>query len=76
MPHQKPAFKKFSCESHGRLLITRTPLLNSLKELFVLLNFICPEIFVYYADLGSFLRKVETGGEEERSKKVVEAGEE
>ncbi|KAG1841584.1 hypothetical protein F4604DRAFT_1493842, partial [Suillus subluteus] len=28
-----------------RLLITETPLQNNLKELFVLLNFICPEIF-------------------------------
>jgi SWI/SNF-related matrix-associated actin-dependent regulator of chromatin subfamily A member 5 len=46
-----------------------------LKELFVLLNFICPEIFVDYADLDSFLHKDETGSEEEeeKSKKVVEA---
>lgn len=61
--------------SRGRLLITGTPLQNSLKELFALLNFICPEIFVDYADLDSFLHKDETGveGEEEKSKKVVEA---
>jgi SWI/SNF-related matrix-associated actin-dependent regulator of chromatin subfamily A member 5 len=56
-------------------LITGTPLQNSLKELFALLNFICPEIFVDYADLDSFLHKDETGSEEEaeKSKKVVEA---
>ncbi|KAF8879544.1 SNF2 family N-terminal domain-containing protein [Gymnopilus junonius] len=43
--------------SRGRLLITGTPLQNNLKELFSLLNFICPEIFVDYADLDSFLHK-------------------
>ncbi|KAL0956462.1 hypothetical protein HGRIS_002608 [Hohenbuehelia grisea] len=61
--------------SRGRLLITGTPLQNNLKELFALLNFICPEIFVDYADLDSFLHKDETGAdeEEEKSKKVVEA---
>jgi len=61
--------------SRGRLLITGTPLQNSLKELFALLNFICPEIFVDYKDLDSFLHKDDTGmeGEEEKSKKVVEA---
>jgi SWI/SNF-related matrix-associated actin-dependent regulator of chromatin subfamily A member 5 len=61
--------------SRGRLLITGTPLQNSLKELFALLNFICPEIFVEYADLDSFLHKDEGDGdaEEEKSKKVVEA---
>ena len=61
--------------SRGRLLITGTPLQNSLKELFALLNFICSEIFVDYADLDSFLPKDETGAEEEeeKSKKVVEA---
>ena len=61
--------------SCGRLLITGTPLQNSLKELFALLNLICPEIFVDYADLDSFLHKDETGveEEEEKSKKVVEA---
>lgn len=61
--------------SRGRLLITGTPLQNNLKELFALLNFICPEIFVEYADLDSFLHKDEAGieGEEEKSRKVVEA---
>lgn len=64
--------------SRGRLLITGTPLQNSLKELFALLNFICPEIFVDYADLDSFLHKDvndEEGAQEEdeKSKKVVEA---
>jgi SWI/SNF-related matrix-associated actin-dependent regulator of chromatin subfamily A member 5 len=61
-------------------LITGTPLKNNLKnnlkELFLLLNFICPEIFVDYADLDSFLHK-DSGGEgmveEEKSKKVFEA---
>ncbi|KIJ09633.1 hypothetical protein PAXINDRAFT_102214, partial [Paxillus involutus ATCC 200175] len=61
--------------SRGRLLITGTPLQNNLKELFALLNFICPEIFTDYADLDSFLHKDDSGadGEEEKSKKVVEA---
>ena len=61
--------------SRGRLLITGTPLQNSMQELFSLLNFICPEIFSDYADLDSFLHKDEaTGdGDEEKSKKVVEA---
>ncbi|KAG0696535.1 SNF2 family N-terminal domain-containing protein, partial [Suillus ampliporus] len=61
--------------SHGRLLITGTPLQNNLKELFALLNFICPEIFSDYADLYSFLHKDNdnTEGEEDKSKKVVEA---
>jgi SWI/SNF-related matrix-associated actin-dependent regulator of chromatin subfamily A member 5 len=61
--------------SRGRLLITGTPLQNSLKELFALLNFICPEIFVDYADLDSFLHKDEDGADEEaeKSKKIVEA---
>ncbi|KAH7886369.1 SNF2 family N-terminal domain-containing protein [Phlebopus sp. FC_14] len=61
--------------SRGRLLITGTPLQNNLKELFALLNFICPEIFSDYADLDSFLHKDDAGadGEEEKSKKVVEA---
>ena len=36
--------------SRGRLLITGTPLQNTLKELFTLLNFICLKIFVDYAD--------------------------
>ncbi|KAJ3550827.1 hypothetical protein NMY22_g187 [Coprinellus aureogranulatus] len=43
--------------SRGRLLITGTPLQNNLKELFALLNFICPEIFVNYEDLDAFLNK-------------------
>ena len=61
--------------SRGRLLITGTPLQNSLKELFSLLNFICPEIFVDYKDLDSFLHKNSTGTKDEdaKSKKVVEA---
>ena len=61
--------------SRGRLLITGTPLQNNLKELFSLLNFICPEIFVEYKDLDSFLHKDSTGTEDEdqKSKKVVEA---
>ncbi|KIJ66629.1 hypothetical protein HYDPIDRAFT_174654 [Hydnomerulius pinastri MD-312] len=61
--------------SRGRLLITGTPLQNSLKELFALLNFICPEIFSDYADLDSFLHKDDAGAdsEEEKSKQVVEA---
>ncbi|TFK20464.1 transcription activator snf2l1 [Coprinopsis marcescibilis] len=61
--------------SRGRLLITGTPLQNNLKELFALLNFICPEIFVDYADLDVFLHKDEADGEseEDKSRKVVEA---
>ncbi|KAF9031921.1 SNF2 family N-terminal domain-containing protein [Panaeolus papilionaceus] len=61
--------------SRGRLLITGTPLQNNLQELFSLLNFICPEIFVSYADLDSFLHKDEDGkdDQEEKSRKVVEA---
>lgn len=60
--------------SRGRLLITGTPLQNNLKELFALLNFICPEIFVEYKDLDSFLHKdSDAAEEEEKSKKVVEA---
>ncbi|KAJ3574436.1 hypothetical protein NP233_g1754 [Leucocoprinus birnbaumii] len=61
--------------SRGRLLITGTPLQNNLKELFALLNFICPEIFVKYEDLDAFLHKdaMEKEEEEEKSKKVVEA---
>ena len=61
--------------SRGRLLITGTPLQNNLKEFFSLLNFICPEIFVDYKHLDSFLHKDSTGmeGEDENSKKVVEA---
>jgi SWI/SNF-related matrix-associated actin-dependent regulator of chromatin subfamily A member 5 len=61
--------------SRGRLLITGTPLQNSLKELFALLNFICPEIFSDYADLESFLHKDDAaaGDDEEKSRMVVEA---
>lgn len=62
--------------SRGRLLITGTPLQNNLKELFALLNFICPEIFVNYEDLDLFLHKDTGAGgetEEDKSKKVVEA---
>ncbi|KAF8484763.1 P-loop containing nucleoside triphosphate hydrolase protein [Russula ochroleuca] len=61
--------------SRGRLLITGTPLQNNLKELFALLNFICPEIFIDYADLETFLHKDDTAtdADEEKSKKVVEA---
>ncbi|KAL6303969.1 SNF2 family DNA-dependent ATPase [Sparassis latifolia] len=61
--------------SRGRLLITGTPLQNNMKELFALLNFICPEIFSDYADLESFLHKdsAEADNDDEKSKKVVEA---
>ena len=61
--------------SRGRLLITGTPLQNNLKELFALLNFICPEIFSDYSDLESFLHKDDSNvaDDEEKSKKVVEA---
>ncbi|KAI0304101.1 SNF2 family N-terminal domain-containing protein [Russula brevipes] len=64
-----------SFSSRGRLLITGTPLQNNLKELFALLNFICPEIFIDYADLETFLHKDDTltDVDEEKSKKVVEA---
>ena len=60
---------------HGRLVITRTPLQNNLKELFSLLDFICPEISVEYKDLDSFFHKDSTGTEDEdqKSKKIVEA---
>ncbi|KLO15808.1 SNF2 family DNA-dependent ATPase [Schizopora paradoxa] len=61
--------------SRGRLLITGTPLQNNLKELFALLNFICPEIFSDFSDLDSFLHKDDStdGGDEDANKKVVEA---
>ncbi|KAF7793575.1 hypothetical protein EIP86_004689 [Pleurotus ostreatoroseus] len=61
--------------SRGRLLITGTPLQNNMKELFALLNFICPEIFSDYSDLESFLHKDEgeNQDDEEKSKMVVEA---
>jgi len=41
-----------------------TKLQNSSKELFELLNFICLEIFIDYADLDSFLHTDETVVEE------------
>ncbi|KAE9407682.1 SNF2 family DNA-dependent ATPase [Gymnopus androsaceus JB14] len=41
--------------TRGRLLITGTPLQNNLEELWALLNFIAPEVFVDYADLEKFL---------------------
>lgn len=64
--------------SRGRLLITGTPLQNNMEELFALLNFICPEIFVKYEDMDSFLHKDDGdeeggGSDEDKSKKVVEA---
>ena len=75
--------------SRGRLLITGTPLQNNMRELFALLNFICPEVFSDYDDLDSFLHKdvqdsadkeeEEEGGEkkvmtdEEKSAAVVAA---
>lgn len=61
--------------SRGRMLITGTPLQNNMKELFALLNFICPEIFSDYADLESFLHKDDSGAsdDQEANKKVVEA---
>lgn len=64
-----------SFTSRGRLLITGTPLQNNMKELFALLNFICPEIFSDYADLDSFLHKdeAEVESDDQKSRKVVEA---
>jgi SWI/SNF-related matrix-associated actin-dependent regulator of chromatin subfamily A member 5 len=63
--------------SRGRLLITGTPLQNNLKELFALLNFICPEIFTDYADLETFLHKDDgnaaDGAADDASRRVVEA---
>ena len=46
-----------------------------MKELFALLNFICPEIFSDFADLETFLHKDTSSGEsdEDANKKVVEA---
>ncbi|KAH8826323.1 P-loop containing nucleoside triphosphate hydrolase protein [Flagelloscypha sp. PMI_526] len=43
--------------TRGRLLITGTPLQNSMKELWALLNFICPEVFDDFDDLDKFLNK-------------------
>ncbi|KAH6905707.1 hypothetical protein BKA70DRAFT_1225419 [Coprinopsis sp. MPI-PUGE-AT-0042] len=40
--------------SHGRLLATSTTLQNTPKELFALLNFICPEISADRADLDTY----------------------
>ncbi|KAF8328284.1 SNF2 family N-terminal domain-containing protein [Amanita rubescens] len=62
-----------SFNSRGRMLITGTPLRNSLQELFALLNFICPEIFVNYEDLDSFSHKDDsrTEAEEERARRLL-----
>ena len=55
------ALKKFSrFSSCSQLPITRVLLQNSLKELLALLNLICPETFVNYAKLDSFLHKADT----------------
>ncbi|KAF8695662.1 SNF2 family DNA-dependent ATPase, partial [Rhizoctonia solani] len=61
--------------SRGRLLITGTPLQNNMRELFALLNFICPEVFSDYEDLDSFLHQdgEEGQSEEEKSSQVVAA---
>ena len=61
--------------SRGRLFITGTPLQNNMKELFASLNFIYPEFFRDYADTESFLHNDDSSadGDEEKSKKVVEA---
>ena len=57
------------------MLITDTPLQNNLKELFALLNFICPEIFVHFEDIDSVLHgddsRTEAG--EEKARRFVEA---
>ncbi|KAH7924208.1 hypothetical protein BV22DRAFT_1047605 [Leucogyrophana mollusca] len=60
--------------SCGQLLITATPLQNNLKELFALLHFICPEIFLDYADLDSFLHKGDdkANSEEDKSMKAAD----
>ena len=55
------------------MLITGTPLQNNLKELFLVLNFICPEILVDYADLDLHKDSEGEGMVEEKSKKVIEA---
>lgn len=65
--------------SRGRLLIMGTPLQNNLKELFSLLNFICPDIFAECSDLDSFLHKgakesvEEDANQEDKDKAVEEA---
>ncbi|KAF9041979.1 slide-domain-containing protein [Hymenopellis radicata] len=77
---EKHALKKFSFEyividEAHRIKNVDSILsqINNLKELFALLNFICPEIFVDYEDLDAFLHKDTTTTEAESSKKVVEA---
>ncbi|KAF8347317.1 SNF2 family N-terminal domain-containing protein [Amanita rubescens] len=62
-----------SFNSRGRMLITGTPLRNSFQELFALLNFICPEIFVNYEDLDGFSHKDDsrTEAEEERARRLL-----
>ncbi|QRV80676.1 chromatin remodeling complex subunit [Ceratobasidium sp. AG-Ba] len=57
--------------SRGRLLITGTPLQNNMRELFALLNFICPEVFSDYDDLDSFLHKDVQEEDENGEKKVM-----
>jgi SWI/SNF-related matrix-associated actin-dependent regulator of chromatin subfamily A member 5 len=47
---------------------------NSLKELFALSNFICPEIFVDYAELDSFLHKADTTLEAEEEEQEGHRG--
>ena len=56
-----------SCPQHS--------LKNNLKQLFLPTNFICPQIFIDYASLDSFLPKDSDNTqikEEEKSKNVVE----
>lgn len=45
---------------------------NNLKELFLLLSFICPQIFIDYVGLDSFLPKDSDSTQIEKSKNVVE----
>lgn len=61
--------------SRGRLLITGTPLQNNMRELFALLNFICPEVFSDYDDLDSFLHKDVTDKQKEGDDEEEEGGE-
>ncbi|KIM89267.1 hypothetical protein PILCRDRAFT_813204 [Piloderma croceum F 1598] len=74
---EKSAFKKYSFEyivideAHRIKNVDSSLSQNSLKELFALLNFICPEIFVDYADLDSFLHKDETGVEDQESRRGI-----